>query len=281
MRVNPTLDTLNSHPRKPSLLPDGNKPRGGAHSLRFTDTLFQLVSPLEVSSNHFVGHRVSASSPMAPKANGNGNGKGKSGRGATQKRNAKRRSQRRAGSQRDPIQAVSTAGRSLIQDFTSGNKAGSITGCVFSATSRVLPATKGAYSGTAAPHFFLHLLAWLRNAISKSKLGPFLDGAMEQVVSHAGQLWGAILILTAILLSRFQKRDGLAIWGFIVPLFLPEQNAWAYAAIAFAIYLFSLQIWLPYRLLACAGFVLYAFVFAPAAPAAWSYAAPTSFWGTT
>lgn len=217
---------------------------------------------------------------MAPKRNGNSNGTNQKGRGTNQQRNAKRRTQRAKASRRDPIIAVSTAGRSIIQDFTSGAKAGSITGCVFSAVSRALPATKGAYSGTAAPHFFLHILAWLRNAIHSSKLGPFLDGAMDQVIKLSGNLWGSLLITTAVLLSRYQRRDGLALWAFILPLLLPEQNPWAYAAIAVAIYIFSLPLWLPYRVVATLGLLLYATVWAPAPPAAWTYNAPTSFWGS-
>lgn len=190
-----------------------------------------------------------------------------------------RRNRRNPRSGRDPITALSIVGRSVIADFTNAGKQGSIAGFAFTAGTHALPAVRGAYTGNAAPSFFVHFIAWIRAYIAKSKLGPFLDGAMAAIVEHVDQLWGALIISLAILLSRYARRDGVALIAFAITVCAPAQSTTTYLAIAAALYLYSLPLWAPYRWGLCAALLIYACAFSPAPTSAWTYQAPTSFWG--
>lgn len=202
-------------------------------------------------------------------------------RGANNGKKAVRKRRTRAtGRSRDPITALSVVGRSAIADLTNAGKQGSIAGFAFTAVSHAIPAVKGAYSTNAAPSFFVHLLAWLKSYISSTKLGPFLDGALDVLVEHVDQLWGAIIIGFVVLLSRFPRRDGVALVAFVVTLVVPAQSNYCYLAVAAALYLYSLPIWAPYRWAGTVALIVYACVFAPDATKAWTYKAPSSFWGT-
>lgn len=198
---------------------------------------------------------------------------------AVQAANPARRSRWNPRSGRDPITALSTIGNSVIADLTAAGKQGSIAGFAFTAGTKALPAVREAYESNAAPSFFVHFLAWIRAHIAKSKLGPFLDGAMAAILEHVDQLWGALIISLAILLSRYARRDGVALIAFAITLCAPAQSTATYLAIAAALYLYSLPLWAPYRWGLCAALLTYACAYSPPPTSAWTYQAPASLWG--
>lgn len=141
---------------------------------------------------------------------------------------------------------------------------------------RALPAPAKAYTSDTGqpPHFFLHLLAWLKHTVSEGPLSAILGPIVGALTDNPEKTFGAVIMLAVASLIRTPNRTLLCLIVATGAFLGPVLCWWQYAAIAFVLYLWHFEAPIYYRV-ALAAAVLWAATTVKCTDATtWTYKAP-------
>lgn len=144
---------------------------------------------------------------------------------------------------------------------------------------RALPAPQAAYSSSTGgpPHFFLHLLAWLKHAVSTGPLSAILGPIVGALADNPEKTFGAVILLAVASVIRTPNRTLLCLIVASAAFLGPVLCWWQYAAAAFVLYLWHFDAPVYYKIGLTVGVVWLATSAKCTPPTTWTYKAPDKF----
>lgn len=141
---------------------------------------------------------------------------------------------------------------------------------------RALPAPAKAYSSQSGepPHFFLHFLAWLKNAVSTGPLSAILGPLVSALADNPDKTFGAVILLAVASIIRTPNRTLLCLIVASAAFLGPVLCWWQYAAAGFVLYLWHFEAPIYYKVALTAAVIWAATSVTCTHPTSWTYKAP-------